>query len=159
MAKAAPQRKVQCYHCRHRFDISSQALSISCPKCSKPLVIEDVVINNAHNVRKIQTCGKVIIDKKGRVVAQSVEAHQGVFVEGILEAKVLSGGPVKIGPKAQWKGDCSAPSLEAELGCRIERGYFTIPDDPLGVADMPSPDSEDDPPDKPPRPPTKKAQT
>ncbi len=141
MAKAAPQRKVQCYHCRHRFDISSRAVSISCPKCSKALVVEDVVINSAHNVRKIQTCGKVVIEKKGRVVAQLIEAHEGVFVEGILEAKVLSGGPVKIGAKAQWKGDCSAPSLEVELGGRIERGYFVIPEDALGVGDMPVPDS------------------
>ena len=136
MAKAAPQRKVQCYHCRHRFDISNRALSITCPKCAKPVVIEDVVITNAHNVRKIQTCGKVIIEKKGRVVAQLIEAHGGVEVEGIIEAKVLSGGPVKIGPKAQWKGDLAAPSLTAELGCRIERGFFTIPDDPLGVSDF-----------------------
>jgi len=136
MAKAAPQRKVQCYHCRHRFDIPSRAMSLSCPRCAKALVIEDVIINTAHNVRKIQTCGKVIIEKKGRVVAQLVEAHGGVEVEGFLEAKVLSGGPVRIGPKAQWKGDLAAPSLTAELGCRIERGFFTIPDDPMGVSDF-----------------------
>jgi predicted RNA-binding Zn-ribbon protein involved in translation (DUF1610 family) len=136
MAKAAPQRRVQCYHCRHRFDISSRAMSVPCPKCAKALIVEDVVINTAHNVRKIQTCGKVIIEKKGRVVAQSIEAHGGVEVEGVVEAKVLSGGPVRIGAKAQWKGDLAAPSLTAELGCRIERGFFTIPDDALGVADL-----------------------
>lgn len=136
MAKAAPQRKVQCYHCRHRFEIPSRALSLSCPKCAKPLVIDDVIINNAHNVRKIQTCGKVIIEKKGRVVCQAVEAQGGIEVEGYLEAKVLSGGHVKIGAKAHWKGDCSAPSLEVELGGKIERGYFIIPDDPMGVSDF-----------------------
>jgi cytoskeletal protein CcmA (bactofilin family) len=65
-----------------------------------------------------------------------VEAQGGVEVEGYLEAKVQAGGHVKIGAKAQWKGDCSAPSLEVELGGRIERGYFEIPEDPLGVGDM-----------------------
>lgn len=137
MAKAAPQRPIQCYHCRHRFEVARQALSITCPKCAKALVIEDVVIKTAHNVRKIQTCGKLIVEKKGRVVAQTVEAIGGVEVEGYLEAKVMSGGVVRIGAKAQWKGDCSAPALSLELGGRIERGYFVIPEDPLGVGDLP----------------------
>jgi hypothetical protein len=136
MAKAAPQRKVQCYHCRHRFDIPSRAMSVTCPKCAKALVVEDVVINTAHNVRKLQTCGKVVIEKKGRVVAQLVEAIGGIEVEGYLEAKVHSGGPVRIGAKAHWKGDCSAPSIVVELGGRIEKGYFVIPEDPLGVGDF-----------------------
>ena len=139
MAKAASQRTIQCYHCRHRFEVSSKAMSITCPKCAKPLVIEDVVIKTAHNVRKIQTCGKLIVEKKGRVVAQSVEAQGGVEVEGDLEAKVQSGGPVRIGAKAQWKGDCSAPSLAIELGGRIEKGYFVVPEDALGVGDMEPP--------------------
>jgi cytoskeletal protein CcmA (bactofilin family) len=136
MAKAPSLRTIQCYHCRHRFEVASKAMSIPCPKCAKALVVEDVVIKTAHNVRKIQTCGKLIVEKKGRVVAQSVEAQGGVEVEGYLEAKVQAGGHVKIGAKAQWKGDCAAPSLEVELGGRIERGYFVIPEDPLGVGDM-----------------------
>lgn len=134
---AAQLRTIQCYHCRHRFEVPKQAMSTSCPKCSKPLTVEDIVIKTAHAVRKIQTCGKLVVQKKGRVIAQSVEAHGGVDVEGILEAKVLSGGPVRIGAKAQWRGDCSAPSLEVELGGRIDSGYFVIPDHSLGLADLP----------------------
>lgn len=112
-------------------------MSVSCPKCSKPLVLEDVVIKVAYSVRKIQTCGRVVVQKKGRVIAQMIEAHGGVEVEGILEANVVSGGMVRIGPKAQWKGDCTALALEVELGGRIEKGFFTVPDDPLGVRDLP----------------------
>lgn len=136
MARAPAQRTVQCYHCRHRFEVSRKALSISCPKCSKALVVEDVVIKNAHSVRKIQTCGRLVVQKKGRVIAQLVEAHDGVEVEGILEANVHSGGPVRIGAKAQWKGDCHAPALAVEMGGRITSGYFVIPDDTLGVVDL-----------------------
>jgi cytoskeletal protein CcmA (bactofilin family) len=112
-------------------------MTTSCPKCSRPLVIEDVVIKVAYAVRKIQTCGRLVVQKKGRVIAQMIEAHGGVEVEGILEANVVSGGPVRIGAKAQWKGDCTAPSLEVVVGGRIDRGYFVIPDDPLGLADLP----------------------
>ncbi len=120
-----------CYHCGHRFDASQRAISAPCPKCSKPLQIGDVVIKQAHSVRKIQTCGRLIVSPRGRVVAQVVEAMEGVEVSGYLEAAVTSGGPVTIGPKAKWKGDCKAPSLAVELGAVIERGYFVIPDDSL----------------------------
>jgi cytoskeletal protein CcmA (bactofilin family) len=98
--------------------------------------IEDLVIKVAYSVRKIQTCGKLVVQKKGRVIAQSIEAHGGVEVEGVLEGNVVSGGPVRIGPKAQWKGDCAAPSLEVELGGQIQRGFFNIPDESLGVLDL-----------------------
>lgn len=112
------------------------AISISCPKCAKALVIEDVIIKTAHSVRKIQTCGKLIVEKKGRCVAQLIEAQGGVEVEGYIEGKVFSGGHVRIGAKASWKGDLSAPSLVVELGGKIDRGYFVIPEDALGVGDL-----------------------
>jgi hypothetical protein len=137
MAKNASPRPLQCYHCRHRFEVSRQTMSASCPKCSRALVLEDLVIKTAYSVRRIQTCGRVVVQKKGRVVAQMIEAHGGVEVEGFLEANVHSGGPVRIGSKAQWKGDLAAPSLEVELGGQITKGFFTIPLDPLGVGDMP----------------------
>jgi hypothetical protein len=131
-----PQRRVQCYHCRHRFDIAAQTQSTSCPKCSKQLRVEDVIVKGLEAVRKIQTCGKIVIEKKGRVIAQTVEAHGGVFVEGVLDANVISGGHVKIGSKALWKGDCRAPSIEIEGGCVITSGFFSIPDDALGLKDL-----------------------
>ncbi len=126
MAKPTPPRTVQCYHCRHRFEVSPQTMTTVCPKCSKPLTVEDVVIKTAHSVRKIQTCGKLVVQKKGRVIAQTVEAIGGVEVEGILEAKVISGGRVRIGAGGQWRGDCAAPSLEVEQGGRIDGGFFEI---------------------------------
>jgi hypothetical protein len=139
MAKApanSSPRTVQCYHCRHRFDVGSRTMTTSCPSCSKPLLVEDVVVKSVQSVRKIQTCGRIVIHKKGRVIAQFVEAHQGVEVEGIMEANVLSGGPVRIHAQAHWKGDCNAPTITIEDGCRIAGGQFTIPDRSLGVEDL-----------------------
>jgi cytoskeletal protein CcmA (bactofilin family) len=125
------QRRVQCYHCRHRFDVGAQTHSTSCPRCSKQLHVDDVVIKSLEAVRKIQTCGKVVIEKKGRVIAQLVEANEGVFVEGVLDANVISGGLVKIGAKALWKGDCRAAALCIEAGSTISGGYFVVPDENL----------------------------
>jgi hypothetical protein len=136
MSNPNPTRTVQCYHCRHRFGVSLKTMTTACPGCSRRLTVEDIVIKTAHGVRSIQTCGRLVVQKKGHVIAQTVEAHGGVEVEGVMEANVVSGGPVRIGPKAKWKGNCTAPSLEVELGARIERGYFVIPGDELGLGDL-----------------------
>jgi cytoskeletal protein CcmA (bactofilin family) len=121
-------RSITCYHCRHRFEIGAKTLSTSCPKCSKQLRVDDIVVKGLEAVRKIQTCGSLVVQKKGRVNAQLVEAHLGVEVDGVMEANVLSGGPVRIGAKAVWKGNCNAPVLVVELGAQISSGLFSVPD-------------------------------
>lgn len=126
MAKSGTLRKVQCYHCRVQFEISLRAMTVSCPKCFKKLLVEDVVVNTAQGVTKLQTCGKILIEKKGRVRGDLVEAHGGIEVRGVLEAKAVSGGPVVIRDKAKWRGDCRAPSLTVELGAQIIGGLFEI---------------------------------
>lgn len=107
-----------------------------CPGCSKSLMVDDIVVKTLESVRKIQTCGRIVVHKKGRVIAQFVEAHQGVEVEGVIEANVLSGGPVRIHAQAHWKGDCHAPSVAIADGCRIAGGHFVVPDRSLGVEDL-----------------------
>jgi hypothetical protein len=137
MAKSSAPRTVQCYLCRHRFEVSGRAMTTSCPGCNKPLLVDDVIVKGIEAVRKLQTCGRIVIQKKGHVMAQLVEAHGGIEVEGILEANVISGGHVRIGAKARWKGDCHAPSFEIEPGGCIAGGYFVIPDDSLGLSTLP----------------------
>ncbi len=112
-------------------------MSVSCPNCHKPVTIENIVVKNYRPVKKLQTCGKLIIRKGGRVAAELVEAHMGIEVFGVMETnETLSGGPVIIGTKAQWKGDCRAPSLTVKSGATFRGGYFIIPDDPLNLADL-----------------------
>lgn len=129
---------VQCYHCRHRFEVGGSAQSTSCPKCHKPLIVEDVVVKQLRVVSKLQTTGRLVIQKRGRVIAKTlITANQGIEVIGNLDAgQVLSGGPVLIGPKATWKGSLTAPSLEVRLGAKVLGGLFRIPADPLEVADL-----------------------
>jgi hypothetical protein len=119
-------------------------MTTSCPKCSKPLTVEDLIVKALAAVQQIQTCGRIVVQKKGHVIARLVEAHGGVEVDGILEANVLSGGPVRIGAKAVWKGNCSAPSVLLEPGCKITGGYFRIPDDSLGLSTLNEPAADPD---------------
>jgi hypothetical protein len=139
MAKQGTQRTIRCYHCRHRFEVGGRAMTTSCPKCSKSLLVDDVEVKTLEAVRKIQTCGRLVVRKKGHVIAQHVEAHGGIEVEGIMEANVLSGSTVKICAKAVWKGGCNAPSIIIEDGCRIAGGYFVIPDNSVVLHDLGEP--------------------
>jgi len=126
MAKPQTPRPVQCYHCRHRFEVGAMTQSTVCPSCHKSLVVEDVVVSTLKAVRKIQTCGRLIVQKKGHVIATLVEALGGVEVDGVLDAAVVAEGPVHLGKSARWKGDCRAPRLSAEAGCVITRSRFEI---------------------------------
>lgn len=105
-----------------------------CPGCNKPVLVEDIVVKSYKGVISVETCGRLIIHKRGRVVAQQrVVAHEGIEVLGALEGKqILSGGPVHIGPKGKWSGDLKAPALSVEEGAVVRPSHFTIPADPLG---------------------------
>jgi DNA-directed RNA polymerase subunit RPC12/RpoP len=131
------QRTVQCYLCGKRFEISAIAATVSCPGCFKPLLVEDVVVKGYQAVKKIQTCGRITVQKRGRVVAELVEAHEGVEMLGIMHANVVSGRPVRIGPRAEWKGDLRCPAVQIDPSANILGGYFVIPDRTLGLEDLP----------------------
>lgn len=140
MARNTGPRLVQCYHCRHRFEVGGRTQSTSCPGCNKPVIVEDIVVDRLRaGLVELRTCGKVTIKKKGRLmVAKSVEAHGGVECEGVMEArKVISGQTVVIGPKCQWHGDIEAPAVIMHAGARVKPSMFNVPSDPLGLADLP----------------------
>lgn len=114
---------VLCYHCAHPFEVGSRAASTNCPSCNQRVVVEDVVIQKLMPVSRVQTCGRLLVGRKGSVIAELVQAQSGVEVLGSLDARVESGGPVLIGPAARWKGDCRAPSMAISSGARIEGGF------------------------------------
>lgn len=138
MAKNVGPRQIQCYHCRHRFEVGGRAQSTSCPKCSKRLVVEDQIVTGPKiGLRELRTCGKIVVEKKGRLAAERIEAHGGIVCEGVLDARqVISGQKVTIGAKATFRGDLQAPSVELQLGAKVLPSVFAIPADPLGLADL-----------------------
>lgn len=134
-----PTRRVTCYHCRKPVTISAFAISATCPACYKGLVLDDLVVRDVHWAGKLRTCGKVLVERKGRVVGRLVQAAQGVEVQGIVEATVVSGGTVIIKTAARLSGDCRAPRLIIEPGATIAGGHFHIgPDAPLMVDEITS---------------------
>ncbi len=139
MAAKAGTHAVRCYHCAHPFEVGLRTASTNCPSCNKRVVVEDVVIKQLTPVSRVQTCGRLLVDKKGSVIAEFVHAQGGVEVLGSLDARVESGGPVVIGAGARWKGDCRAPSMAVRGGARIEGGFEVSERPPVVL-----PDADDD---------------
>ena len=128
-AKPAATRDVRCYDCGHRFEVSVRTMSTPCPACHHPLKIEDVVVKSYLPVNALQTCGKIRVTKRGRVVAKRIESGDGIDCQGTLEGEVETPGNITLGPKAKWKGSVlHAPSLTITDGAVIE-GVLRIPGD------------------------------
>jgi hypothetical protein len=117
---------VRCYHCLNHFDASEKAITLSCPRCYQRVEVRDVIVRDEMRAKVVQTCGLVIIEKKGRLRAEAVEACEGVEVLGELDAHCVSHAHVFIGAKATWRGDCTAPMIVMEPGAKVLGGRFEI---------------------------------
>lgn len=130
---AGVRRTVQCYLCGKRFEVSGMTQSTSCPGCNKPVLVADQEIKSGVRgpIRELRTCGRVIVGKKARLIAERIEAHAGLDCEGIIDAKaVVSGATVRLGPKAVYKGALSAPRLVVEAGAKLSWSEVAVPSDP-----------------------------
>lgn len=140
MARYAGPRTVQCYHCRHRFEVGGRAQSTSCPGCYKPVIVSDIVVDGMPRlVTEIRTCGHIHVKKKGRIGAKLVEAHLGITCEGTIDAKEIRGGVhIHLGPKSYFKGDLKALALSVEEGAVIAPSHFDVPNDEWGLSTLPT---------------------
>lgn len=140
MARHAGPHQVQCYNCRHRFEVSARAQSTSCPGCNRPLYVADIEVKPGKingPSKEVRTCGKIIVHKRARMMADTIEAHGGIECHGVIDARhVIAGRPVILGSKARYKGDLQAPALIIESGAQVF-GVLAVPSDPLDLADLP----------------------
>lgn len=119
-------RAVVCYHCRRGFAAALRAMMLTCPHCYKPVKVNDIVVRRAHHAPRVETCGRIFVDRRGWVSAGVVHAGEGIEVQGTLDARRVVAGPVHLGPRASWRGDLRAPSVHLEPGARVAAGFFEI---------------------------------
>ncbi len=119
-AKKVVRRKIRCYLCGHRFEVSLRTMSTTCSKCNRPIKVEDVRIKSYLPVNDLQTCGKITVTKRGRIAAKLIQAGQDIACEGSIEGKVEADGDVKLGAKATWKGEAlQSKSLAVKEGATL----------------------------------------
>lgn len=126
MARASSKRNVQCYLCGHALEVSALTLSTNCPKCNKAIKVEDVTVKSYLPVNDLQTCGKIVITKKGRVAAKIIQSGGGIECDGVMEAAVASESSVTLSKNASWKGKAlTTTRLVIEEGAKLN-GMVTV---------------------------------
>lgn len=88
-------------------------------------------------LKELRTCGRITVSKRGRLIAETIEAHGGIDCQGIIDAKhVLSGTTVTLGPKCDYHGDLTAPNVDMHKGAKVKPSKFAVPEDPLDLGTL-----------------------
>ena len=119
----AAVKRVFCTHCARVMDVAVRAMSVFCPHCKKRLILEDFKIDSYYAVREFSTCGDVVIEKKGHVVAPIKAGN--LTVKGKVQGRVTARGQVEIKKTGWFKGDLDAPCLLVENGAVLD-GFVRI---------------------------------
>jgi cytoskeletal protein CcmA (bactofilin family) len=101
-------------------------MSSSCPHCHRQLAIADIVVRDQHWGGRLQTCGRIVIERLAKVRVQYVQACEGIEVQGSLKGKIVSYGPVTRGAGSSLAGDLEAPAVYVSPGAQIVGGRFRI---------------------------------
>ena len=124
--QSLPPRAIRCYHCRAETVVSGHAQSGSCPHCNRHFALLDIVITRRHWGGRLETCGKARVEQDAIVRTPLLVASEGVEVHGNFAGRLVSFGPVVVGPDATIDADVEAPAIRIEPGARILGGRFTI---------------------------------
>lgn len=115
----APQiREIICIQCGGHNNVGVKAMSVFCKHCSQRLVVEDFQIKGFHASRSFDTCGDVVVEKRGQLAA-FVRA-QNLVVKGKVKGDVEARGRIEITRTGEVQGNVTTPSLIVENGGMID---------------------------------------
>ena len=119
---------VYCYYCGQEIETSSRTMSTPCPRCYKTVLVEDIVVKGYKGVTSFETCGRLIVKKKGHAVAKDrIVALSGIVVEGRVDCNhAITASETWLSKKSQWRGDLQSASLVVDEGARIVEGWFRV---------------------------------
>ena len=110
-------RDVPCVHCGGPNTVSRRAMSIFCQHCRKRLILEDYVIKSYQGLRSYSTCGDIVIERTGRIMANTHACN--LTVRGKLEGDVHALGCVEVVAEGELSGHVSAGSLKVVDGAML----------------------------------------
>ena len=120
---AGKSKRVVCTHCGQPMDVGTRAMSVFCTNCKKRLILENFKIKTYYAVREFSTCGDIVVEKKGHIVAPIRVSN--LMVKGKIQGDVHARGRVEIKKTGSVKGDLEAPVLHIESGAVLE-GFLRI---------------------------------
>lgn len=111
-------RKVCCFSCQHRQEVSSSAQSSLCPSCGSYIDLRDLKISGPFG-RSIQTQGEIHVTSKGDL--NSAKAACGsAILEGKLRGVLVCNGVVRVKAHGKILGGIEAHELLIEKRCDVE---------------------------------------
>ena len=106
-------RKVNCPHCSAGFDISQKAMSVRCPRCTRPLAFEDLHLDSKVQ-GDVSTMGTVRLGEQGEMIGRLICGN--LHSEGRVDGKVVVYGRAELWPNSLATGELSARALYAHRG-------------------------------------------
>ena len=111
-------KQVVCTSCGKECDVARRAMSIFCPHCRKRLILEDFKITSYYAVREFFTCGNIVVEKNGHVVAPIKVGN--LTVKGKVQGRVAARGEVRLTKTGSLKGEIEAASLKIDAGAYLD---------------------------------------
>ena len=121
--RATSARRVACTHCGMYTEAGRRAMSIFCPHCHTRVILETYNIRGYYGVIEFATCGDIVVERTGRVVAP-VKVNK-LTVKGSIHGPISARGKVTIHKTGSIKGDVKAPALSVAHGAMLE-GFLQI---------------------------------
>ena len=119
----AQTRDVVCTSCEYVNEVPIRAMSVFCPHCKKRLILENYKIKGYYAVSDFATCGDIVVERRGFVVAPVTV--ENLTVKGKLQGQVTARGQVSISKTGWLQGDVVAPRPPIESGAVVD-GFMRI---------------------------------
>ncbi len=111
-------RKVQCFSCEHRQEVSSSAQSSLCPSCGSYIDLRDLKIAGPFG-RSIQTQGEIYVTSKGELTSARAACGTAIL-EGKLRGTLVCNGLVRVKTHGRILGGIETHELLIEKRCDVE---------------------------------------
>ncbi len=110
-------KDAECFDCGHKFKTGRSAKSASCPTCGAYISLEDVEIN-MPSTQAVKTRGDVLIRKRGRLSASSVQCRD-LNCQGVIEANVTCTGDATFRTTGSVIGEIRCHRFVVEKGADV----------------------------------------
>lgn len=111
-------RKVKCFSCGHKQEVSSAAQSSLCPSCGSYIDLRDMKISGPFG-RSIQTQGEIHVTSKGELTSAKAACGSAI-VEGKLRGTIVCTGVVRLRAQGKQLGGIDTHDLLVEKKCDCE---------------------------------------
>ncbi len=123
--KETGPKVVCCPNCGGTQEVGASAQSIVCHHCNVTIKVTDQKISQYSATVSLETCGSLLIEKKGALVVQKRVVVADLTLKGSLKGNTVVYDSAHIAAGAQMVGDLKARVLTVEDGASL-KGFIQV---------------------------------